>query len=73
MITEALIKQEFNKYDLALVQDFIRLFMPAPLSDKRYKYITVKTADNVSIKLWGTNLQEIWDQFQRFIRIGIFI
>jgi hypothetical protein len=73
MITEAIIKSEFKKYHLSMVQDFIRLFMPVPISNRRYKYITIKTADNVSVKIWGKDLQEIWDQFQRFTKIGIFV
>jgi hypothetical protein len=73
MITEDIIRLEFKKYPLSMIQDFVRLFMPAPLSEKRYRYITIRTADNVSIKIWGEDLQKIWNQFQRFIRIGIFI
>lgn len=73
MITETLIKMEFKKYNLSMIQDFVRLFMSPPLSDRRYKYITIRTADNIPMKIWGKDLQEIWDQLQRFVRIGIFV
>jgi hypothetical protein len=73
VITEEMIKLELRKYHLSMVQDFVRLFMPLPLSDKRYRYITIRTVDNVLVKLWGNDLQEIWDQFQRFTKIGIFV
>ena len=71
MITGKILKEEISKYNLHLIREFIRLFMPPPIA--KYKYIKVKTSDNISISLWGETLQSIWDSFQSFIRIQIFI
>lgn len=72
-ITREIIKDEFKKYNLFTVQEFIKLLLPPPYSGCGYKFINIKTLEGYSLAVWGTSLQDLLDKFQRFIKLRIFI
>lgn len=71
-ITEELIKSEFKKYKLFITQEFVRS-LPAPISKQGYKYINIKTLDGYDLCVWSSSLLDLWNQFQRFINLRVFI
>jgi hypothetical protein len=73
MTDEKYIKEEIGKFDADLISRFIAIFLPAPSSSKRYKYIKVKSSDKIRLQVWGTSLESIWKEWQRFIKLRIFI
>lgn len=71
-MNESIIKEEFRQYPLLMVQEFIQSFMPAPIAGK-CKFVQIRTSENISLSVWGKTLEEIWEQFQRFLKLRIFV
>lgn len=71
-INESIIKDEFHKYQFFIVQEFIQSFMSAPIAGK-CKFVQIRTSENISFSVWGRTLEEIWEQFQRFLKLRIFV
>lgn len=72
-ITKEIIEAEFKKHKLFIIQEFISSSMPTPISNKKYKYMWIKTLEGTPVYVWGASLQNIWDKFQRFLKLRIFI
>lgn len=70
-MTEQL-KEEFSKYKLTLIREFITTFMPVPEAGK-YKFFKITTSDEFIVYVWGDDADVVLSQFKRFLNLRIFV
>jgi hypothetical protein len=72
-ITIEYLQLELSKYPLSLLRDFVDNFlMPYPTSTKCSTF-KIKTSDNFYYHVWGKNPDEVWNKFQRFLDLRLFL
>lgn len=72
-MTEEDIKNEFKKHKITFISEFVNIFLPAPASNKKYKYFAVKSIEGKEITVWGASNKELLEQFRQFVSLKIFI
>jgi hypothetical protein len=73
MITKQILQEEFKRHNLYIIHEFLKLCMPVPDTSRHYKYVSIQTTEGITLTVWGATLQDIWDSFQRFKQIRVFL
>lgn len=65
------LQKEFKQYKFSLIREFINTLLPPPLF--HYQFFTIKTADNISMQVWGNSAEEIITQLHRFAKLEFYL